>query len=144
MKLVSRFLHFPLFVQLIWAFCVLGTLINLWLITRDLLTDPVLFRLHLGYLILYVGQVVFILLEEKYMCALTVLQGIIALLTTVDFIFTPLLQAIGHTYYWLFSPSIESLKVYQYVFVSLGFTLQMASAAYLFLYLRAKVYQETN
>lgn len=138
MKSLSRFLHFPLFVQLIWAFCVLGTLINLWLIARDLLTDPVLFRLHLGYLILYVGQVVFILLEEKYVSALTVLQGIIALFTTVDFIFTPLLQAIGHTYYWLFSPSIESLKVYQYVFVALGFTLQMAGAAYLFFYFRLK------
>ena len=47
-----------------------------------------------------------------------------------------LLQAIGHTYYWLFSPSIESLKVYQYVFVALAFTLQMAGAAYLFFYFR--------
>lgn len=136
MKLIHRFVSFPLFVQLIWSFCVLGMLINLWLVARDLLTDPVLFRLHLGYLILYVGQTVFILLEEKYVCALTVLQGIIALLTTVDFIFTPLLQAIGHAYYWLFSPSIESLKVYQYVFVALAFTLQMAGAAYLFFYFR--------
>ncbi len=138
MKLINRFVRFPLFVQLIWAFCVLGMLINLWLIVRDLLTDPVLFRLHLGYLILYVGQVVFILLEEKYVSALTVLQGVVALLTTVDFIFTPLLQLVGHTYYWLFSPSIESLKVYQYVFVSLGFTLQMAGAAYLWGYFRLK------
>ena len=138
MKLIHRFIRFPFFVQLIWAFCVLGMLINLWLIGRDLLTDAVLFRLHLGYLILYVGQVAFILLKEKYVCALTILQGIIALLTTVDFIFTPLLQALGHLGYWIFSPTVESLKVYQYVFVSLAFTLQMASAAYLWGYFRLK------
>ncbi len=136
--LIKRFVNFPVFVQLIWALCVLGVLINLWLIGKDLLVDPVLFRLHLGYLILYAGQVVFILLQEKYVCLLTFLQGLIALFTTVDFIFTPLLQVIGHTYYWLFSPSIETLKVYQYVFVSLAFTLQMASAAYLWGYLRLK------
>lgn len=129
-------MYFPLFVQLIWLLCVLGLCINLWLIGRDLRTDPVLLRLHLGYLILYAGQVGFILVKEKYVCLLTLLQGIIALLTTVDFIFTPLLQVIGHTYYWVCSPSVETLKVYQYVFVSLAFTLQMASAAYLWGYFR--------
>ena len=134
--LFKRFLHFPFFVKLIWLFCVLGTVINVWLIGQDLAVDPILFRLHLGYLILYIGQVVFILLKEKYVCLLTILQGLIALLTTVDFIFTPLLQAIGHTYYWMFPMSVESLKVYQYVFVSCAFTLQMASAAYLWGYLR--------
>ena len=138
MKLLTRLLHFPLFVQLIELLCVLGVFLNLWLIGRDLMTDSVLFRLHLGYLILYVGQVAFILMEEKYVSALTVLQGIIALLTTVDFIFTPILQLVGQVYYWVFDPSIEALKVYQYVFVSLAFTLQMASAAYLFFYFRTK------
>ena len=138
---VQRFIRFPFFVQLIWLLCVIGVLINIWLIWHDLLTGTVLFRLHLGYLILYVGQVVFILLQEKYVATLTILQGIIALLTTVDFIFTPLLQVIGRTYYWLFSPSIESLKIYQYVFVSLAFTFQMASAAYLWGYFRRKVVQ---
>lgn len=137
-KLLIRFMRFPVFVQLIWLLCVLGALINLWLMGRDLFTDPVLLRLHLGYFILYVGQVVFILLQEKYVSLLTLLQGIIALLTTVDFIFTPLLQVIGHTYYWICSPSVESLKIYQYVFVSAGFTLQMAGAAYLWGYLRLK------
>jgi hypothetical protein len=135
-KLIQRFVFFPFFIQLVEMLCVLGVFLNLWLIGRDLVTGSVLFRLHLGYLILYAGQVVFILLREKYVCLLTLLQGLIALLTTVDFIFTPLLQIMGHLYYWLFSPSIESLKVYQYVFVSLGFTLQMASAAYLWGYFR--------
>ena len=138
---VQRFIRFPFFIQLIWLFCVIGMLINVWLIGRDLLTDSVLFRLHLGYFILYVGQICFILVQEKYVSLLTILQGVIALLTTVDFIFTPLLQAVGHTYYWVFSPSVESLKVYQYVFVSLAFTLQMASAAYLWGYFRLKISQ---
>ncbi len=116
----------------------LGALINLWLMGRDLLTTPILFRLHLGYFILYMGQIVFILLQEKYVACLTLLQGIIALLTTVDFIFSRLLQALGHLYYWAFTPPVETLKVYQYVFVSAAFTLQMASAAYLWGYLRTK------
>lgn len=138
---VQRFIQFPLFIQLIWLLCVIGMLTNIWLIGRDLLTNSVLFRLHLGYCILYVGQVCFILVQEKYVSLLTILQGIIALLTTVDFIFTPLLQAVGHTYYWAFSLSVESLKIYQYVFVSLAFTLQMASAAYLWSYFRLKISQ---
>lgn len=137
-SLLRRFLCFPVFVQLIWWLCVLGALINLWLMGRDLMTNPVLLRLHLGYFILYVGQIVFILLQEKYVACLTLLQGIIALLTTVDFIFSPVLQALGHLYYWAFTPSVETLKIYQYVFVSAAFTLQMAGAAYLWLYLRAK------
>lgn len=136
--LLRRFFRFPGFVQLIWLLCVLGALINMCLMAKDLFRDPVLFRLHLGYFILYAGQVIFILLQEKYVALLTFLQGIMALLTTVDFIFTPFLQSVGHLYYWAFSPSIESLKVYEYVFVSAAFTLQMASAAYLWNYLHVK------
>ncbi len=136
--MLRRFAYFPFFIQLIWLLCVLGALINMWIMGRDLLGDSVLFRLHLGYFILYVGQIVFILLREKYVAFLTLVQGILALLTTIDFIFTPFLQIFGHLYYWLFSPSIESLKVYQYVFVSAAFTLQMASAAYLWGYLHLK------
>jgi hypothetical protein len=48
------------------------------------------------------------------------------------------LQALGHLYYWAFTPSVETLKIYQYVFVSAAFTLQMAGAAYLWGYLCAK------
>ena len=135
--LLKRFLHFPFFIQLIWLLCVLGTLTNICLVGRDLTTDPVLLRLHIGYFILYAGQVVFLLLKEKFVCLLTFLQGIIALLTTVDFIFVPILQVLGRLYYWAFSPSVEALKVYQYIFVSVAFTLQMASAAYIWVYLRA-------
>lgn len=134
--LLKRWLRFPFFVQLIWLLCVLGVFINLWLIVRDIWTDAILIRLHLAYFLLYVGQVGLILAREKYVCLLTLLQGVIALLTTVDFIFVPVLQVLGNLYYWLCSPSVEALKVYQYVFVSIAFTLQMASAAYLWGYFK--------
>ena len=137
-KMHSRFWNFPFFVQLIFLLCVLGALINAVLSARDVLNSAVLWRLHIGFFILYVGQAAFILAREKWVCLLTFLQGIMALLTTADFIFVPLLQVVGRTYYWLFSPTIEAMKVYQYVFMSAAFTLQMASAAYLWGYLRKK------
>ena len=135
---MSRFWKFPFFVQLIFLLCVLGALINVVLLTRDVLHGAVLWRLHFGFLVLYVGQAAFILAREKYVCLLTLLQGVMALLTTADFIFVPLLQVVGRTYYWLFNPSITAMKVYQYVFMSAAFTLQLASAMYLWAYLRKK------
>jgi len=136
--LLRRWLRFPFFVQLIWLLCVLGVFINLWLIGRDVVTEAILIRLHLAYLMLYGGQVVLILAQEKYVCLLTLLQGILALLSTVDFIFVPVLQVLGNIYYWVCFPSVEALKVYQYVFVSVAFTLQIASAAYLWGYFYKK------
>lgn len=137
-KLIDRFWKFPFFVQLIFLLCVLGALINTVLLTRDMLHSAVLWRLHFGFFILYVGQAAFILVQEKYVCLLTLLQGIMALLTTADFIFVPLLQVAGRMYYGWFHPGIEAMKVYQYVFMSAAFTLQLASAAYLWGYLRKK------
>ncbi len=137
-KLINRFWQFPFFVQLIFLLCVLGALINTVLLTRDILHGAVLWRLHVGFFVLYVGQAAFILVQEKYVCLLTLLQGVMALLTTADFIFVPLLQVFGRMYYWLFHPTVETVKVYQYVFMSAAFTLQLASAAYLWGYLRKK------
>ena len=142
--LLKRFIRFPFIMQLIWLLCVLGLCSNLWLIMRDLVSDSVLLRLHMGFAILYAGQVAFMLLHEKFVCLLTLVQGIIALLTTVDFIFVPLLQVAGHLYYWICSPSVEALKVYQYVFVSAAFTLQMASAAYVWVYLKGQGNKASN
>ena len=130
-KLLKKFFKFPLFVQLIWMLCVLGMCTNLVLLARDVNADGLLFRLHLGYFMLYAAQVFFILVREKYVALLVLLQGIIALMTTADFIFVPLLQVAGKIYYWTFHPTVEELKVYQYVFVAAAFTLQMASMAYL-------------
>ena len=124
--------------QLVWLLCVVGMCTNLILLVRDMMDGGLLLRLHLGYFILYAGQVAFILAREKWVALLTILQGVIALLTTVDFIFVPILQVLGRTYYWIFQPTVEQLNVYQYVFVSIAFTLQMASAAYLWGYLRKK------
>ncbi len=137
-KLIRNFVKFPFFVQLVWLLCVIGALTNAVLLVRDVTDGGLLFRLHLAYFILYAGQVFFIVAREKWVALLTLLQGIIALLTTVDFIFVPLLQVMGRTYYGLFHPTVEQLKVYQYVFTSIAFTLQMATAAYLWGYLYKK------
>lgn len=138
MKLVKRFLKFPFFVQLIFLLCVLGVCTNGVLLTRDVLYDAVLWRLHFAFLILYLGQTVFILTEEKWVFLLTFLQGIVALMTTADFIFLPLLRVLGQLYYWLFNPTVQALEVYQYVLVSAAFTLQLASVVYLWGYFRKK------
>lgn len=137
-KFLSRFGQFPFFVQLIVLLCMLGACINILLLGHDALYGAILWRLHLGFFILYVAQAVLILAGEKWACLLTLMQGILALLTTADFIFVPLLQVAGRMYYWLFDPSIEAMQVYQYVFVSAAFTLQLASAGYLWGYLRKK------
>ena len=137
-QLIRNFVKFPFFVQLVWLLCVIGALTNAVLLVRDVTDGGLLFRLHLGYFILYAAQVFFIVAREKWVALLTLLQGIMALLTTVDFIFVPLLQVAGRLYYGLFQPTVEQLKVYQYVFTSVAFTLQMASAAYLWGYLYKK------
>lgn len=136
--MLIRFLRFPFFIEVICLLCMLGALINVVLIARDILNGAVLLRLHVGFFILYVAQVFFIFTQEKFVCLLTVLQGILALLTTADFIFVPLLQIAGYVYYWLCTPSLEALKTYRYVFMSAAFTLQMASAAYLWGYFKQK------
>ena len=137
-RLIKRFLHFPFFLQLIWLLCVVGTFTNLVLLVRDVREGGPLLRLHLGYFMLYTAQVFFIFAREKYVALLVLLQGIIALLTTADFIFVPPLQVLGRIYYVVFQPTVEQLEIYQYVFVSIAFTLQMASVAYLWGYFHKK------
>ena len=137
-KLIKNFFSLPLFVQLIWLLCVVGTFTNLVLLVRDVREGGPLLRLHLGYFMLYTAQVFFIFAREKYVALLVLLQGIIALLTTADFIFVPPLQVLGRIYYVVFQPTVEQLEIYQYVFVSIAFTLQMASVAYLWGYFHKK------
>ena len=137
MNLVKRFLRYPFFVLVIALLCIIGAGTNLVLMFRDLSTSFVLLRLHMAFFILYVAQTVFILTAEKYVCLLTFLQAILALLTTVDFIFVPVLQIIGMLYQGFSTPTLEQIRVYQYVFVSAAFTLQMASAVYLWGYFRS-------
>ncbi len=138
MKILLRFLRFPLFVQVICLLCALGALVNIVLMMRDVAHATVLLRLHIGFFILYAAQVVFIFTQEKFVALLTLLQGIMALLTTADFIFVPLLQVAGYLYYWVCAPSLEAMKEYRYIFMASAFTLQLASAAYLWGYFKQK------
>ena len=96
-------------------------------------SDGILLRLHMGFWVLYVSQVVFILLKERYVWILAALQGVLALLTNADFTFVPLLRVLGSIYVTVGPEiSVEALKVYKYVFTSAAFTLQMLSAYALF------------
>lgn len=132
-KIIKRFFSLNVWVKAVFFFCLLGSFTNLILLWRDISAGGILFRLHAGFFILYVSQAVFILLHERYAGVLTVLQGLLALLTTADFMFAPLVRALGQCYYILVpNPSVEAMTVYKYVFVSLCFTLQMLAAYVLF------------
>ena len=134
---MKLFWRSPWFVRVVGLLCWLGIAGNIGLLVKDVLHQGILWPLHLGFLILYAGQVVFIFLRNRYVCVLTILQGLAALWTAADFIFTPVLQLLGFLYL-LTNPSLESQKVYEYLFVSAGFTLQLASAAYLWFYFSPK------
>lgn len=130
--LLKNFTSFSLLVQTILFLCLFGLILETGLLYQDIVLQKLLWRLHLGFCILYAAQLGLILLKEKWVCVLTVLQGLLALLTTADFIFTPILRFVGGAYFMVTIPTVEGLKIYQYVFVSLAFTLQMFSAYVLF------------
>lgn len=132
-KLLRRYLQLNVWVQAVWWLCLIGALANTILVMRDIFNDGILLRLHLGFLILYAGQVVFILLHERYVWTLAALQGVMALLTSADFTCMPLVRFAGNIVYALWpEPSLEYMKVYRYILISLAFTLQMLSAYILF------------
>lgn len=132
-KILTRFLNLNVWVQIVFCLCLVGALTNTVLVVRDIFNDGILLRLHIGFLILYVGQVVFILLEERQVWALAVLQGIMALLTNADFTCMPLVRFVGNIIYTLWpEPSLEYMKVYRYLMTSAAFTLQLLSAFILF------------
>lgn len=131
--IIKRYFALNIWVKIIFFFCLFGAFVNLLLVCRDISSSGVLLRLHAGFLVLYASQAAFILLNERYVCVLAVLQGILALLTNADFTFVPLLRTLGQFYYLANpTPSIEAMTVYKYVFVSLAFTMQMLSAYALF------------
>ncbi len=132
-KILTRFLNLNVWVQIVFCLCLVGALTNTVLVARDILNDGILLRLHLGFLILYVGQVVFILLGERQVWALAVLQGVMALLTNADFTCMSLVRFVGNIIYTLWpEPSLEYMKVYRYLMTSAAFTLQLFSAFILF------------
>lgn len=132
----KRFANLPLVVQIIFAFCVWGTVSNMFAVGHDLAQNHILWRLHLGFLILYAGQVAFILLRERTVCILALLQGLIALSSNFDFTFVPFLRLIGRAVYNICGGfSMDGMEVYKYVFVSCCFTLDMLKTALLFILL---------
>ena len=132
-KLFTRFVALSIWIKVIFAFCLLGALFNGVSLVRDIAQNGVLLRLHVGFFILYVGQLVFILLEERQVWLLAALQGVLALLTSADFTFIPLVRVVGNIIYFLYpEPSLAYVNVYRYVLVSVSFTLQMLSAFMLF------------
>lgn len=132
-KLIARFTGLNIWVKVIICFCLFGALVNAFLVARDFATGGILLRLHAGFLVLYLAQVVFVLLHERAVWVLTALQGVLALLTNADFTFVPLLRVVsGWMYALLGQPSVEMMAVYKYVFISLAFTMQMLSAYALF------------
>ena len=132
-KLIARFTGLNIWVKVIICFCLFGALVNSFLVARDISSGGILLRLHAGFLILYLAQVGFVLLHERAVWVLTVLQGGLALLTNADFTFVPLLRVFsGWIYALMGQPSVEMMAVYKYVFISLAFTMQMLSAYALF------------
>ncbi len=132
-KLIKRLLGLNVWVKVVLFFCLLGTFANIFLLCRDISSGGILLRLHAGFLVLYVSQAVFILLHERYAGILTILQGLLALLSSADFLFAPLVRLLGQCYYLASpTPSVEAMTVYKYVFISLCFTLQMLAAYVLF------------
>lgn len=130
---LKRFSRFNFWVKVIFFFCLFGVLVNTYLLCKDIRTDGVLFRLHAGFWVLYLSQAVFILLQERYVAVLAVVQGLLALFTNADFTFVPLLQVLSRFYFAVHpTPSLEAIAVYKYVFISLAFTLQMLGAYTLF------------
>ena len=132
-RLINRFLSLNIWVKIIFVFCLFGSCVSTLLVGRDIVSGGILLRLHMGFWLLYVSQVVFILLKERYVWILAALQGVLALLTNADFTFVPLLRVLGGVYVAVGPEiSVEGLTVYKYVFTSAAFTLQMLSAYALF------------
>lgn len=132
-KLIVRFTELNIWVKVIIGFCLFGAFVNLFLVARDISSGGILLRLHAGFLVLYLAQVVFALLHERTVCVLAALQGVLALLTNADFTFVPLMRVMsGWMYALMGQPSVEMMAVYKYVFISLAFTMQMLSAYALF------------
>ena len=131
--MIKRYFALNIWVKIIFFFCLFGAFVNFFLVWRDIAANGILLRLHAGFLVLYVSQTVFILLHERYVSVLAALQGVLALLTNADFTFVPLLRVVGQFYYIANPvPSVETMTVYKYVFVSAAFTLQLLSAYALF------------
>ena len=95
-------------------------------------------RLHAGFWVLYAGQVVFIMLRERMVFVLSLLQAVLAFLTSADFTFVPVLRVLGYTVHAAMGGfTLEDMEVYKYVFMSAALTLELLKTAWLWLLLPA-------
>ena len=125
-KLWRRFNELAFLLKIIWIFCLLGVILNTIMIWRDLHGPGLLLRLHIGFWVLYVGQVVFMLCRERMVFVLSLLQVWLAFVTNLDFTFVPPLRLVGEIIYTVHGQlSLDATEVYKYVFVSACFTLEM-------------------
>lgn len=133
-KAFISFWRLSVWLKVILFFCLFGALVNFVLVCEDWVGGGILLRLHLGFFILYAGQVVFIMLRERFVFILSLLQAVLALWTNADFTFAPVLRLLGRVYYLSHQMSVQEISVYKYVFISLAFTLELFKT-YLIFYL---------
>ena len=120
-----RFCSLHLLVRIIWFFCAWGLVANAIAVGHDLTHHGILFRLHVGFLLLYCGQVISILVKERLVWVLSLLQLVLAFMTNLDFTFVPPLRWVGGAIYAVWGPfSLDAMDVYKYVFVSVCFSLE--------------------
>lgn len=129
----QSFVRLNFWVKIIWIFCLLGAFCNAIAICRDLQGNSILLRLHIGFFVMYAGQVACILMHERMIVVVSLMQAIFALVTNLDFTFVPVVRLIGKLFYVLHGElSVDDLPVYKYVFVSLCFTLELLKSYFLF------------
>ena len=135
--LLRRFLVLTFWLKIIWIFCLLGFILNGITIVRDIQGSGVLFSLHLSFFVLYLGQVIFILIGERWVFLLSLSQALLAFCTNLDFTFVPVFRLIGEGLYRMCNGfTLEQQEVYKYVFVSLVFTLEMLKTYLLFVWVK--------
>ncbi len=128
-----RFASLDFWIKVIWIFCLLGALLNLAAVCRDIQQGGLLLRLHIGFFILYAGQAVFILVKERLVFVLSLLQAVLALVTNADFTFVPVVRMLGRAVYMAYGEfTVEQMEVYKYVFMSACLTLELLKTWFLF------------
>ena len=127
------FLSLDFRLKLVLVFCLYGLLLNTVFLCRDIRYDGLLLRLHLGFWVLYAGQFVFILLKERMVFILSLLQALLAFLTNADFTFVPVVRMAGYAAFLVKGEfTIEEMEVYKYVFVSACLTLELLKTYWIF------------
>ena len=97
------------------------------------------FRLKLVLLFCLFG----LFLNTLFLCrrmvfVLSLLQAVLAFLTSADFTFVPVLRVLGYTVHAAMGGfTLEDMEVYKYVFMSAALTLELLKTAWLWLLLPA-------